>query len=279
MSNAGGLGVLGMGGLPAPVVRSEIRRTRDLTPKPFGLNLLLPFLEEGQLETCLDEASRRSCCSGGATPHLQVAHCAGVKVVPQVGSVEEGQGRGRCRSRRGDDPGRRSGRSRRGTAALQVLLPAVVDAVSPLPVVAAGGVANGRGVAAALMLGAEAVSMGTRFVCSDEAALARLQGASSGLGRRTPYTLLFDVGWPDAAHRVLRAALEAWEAAGRPASGQRPGEGAIVGRYSVAGQVIDVQKCAVDPPMADFDGDIEQTALYCGQSCSPCATSARPPTS
>ena len=55
MSNAGGLGVLGMGGLPAAVIQNEIRRTRELTTKPFGLNLLLPFLEEGLLETCLDE--------------------------------------------------------------------------------------------------------------------------------------------------------------------------------------------------------------------------------
>ena len=77
------------------------------------------------------------------------------------------------------------------------------------------------------------------------------------------------MGWPDAAHRVLRnAAIEEWEAAGRPPSGQRPGEGTIVGRYSVAGQLIDVRKYGVDPPMASFEGDIEQTALYCGQSCS-----------
>ena len=82
--------------------------------------------------------------------------------------------------------------------------------------------------------------------------------------------MLFDVGWPDAAHRVLRnTCTEEWEAAGSPPSGRRPGEGTIVGHYSVAGQVIDVRKYGVDPPMASFQGDIEQTALYRGQIVPP----------
>ena len=113
--------------------------------------------------------------------------------------------------------------------------------------------------------------MGTRFLCSEEAGLARAykERVVRARAEDTVRTLLFDIGWPDAAHRVLRnAAVEEWEAAGRPPSGQRPGEGTIVGRYSVAGQVLEVQKYAVDPPMASFDGDIGQTALYCGQSCS-----------
>ena len=68
---------------------------------------------------------------------------------------------------------------------------------------------------------------------------------------------------------MLRNAItQEWEAAGCPPSGQRPGEGTLVGHYSVAGQLIDVHKYGVDPPMASFEGDIEHTALYCGQSCS-----------
>ena len=113
--------------------------------------------------------------------------------------------------------------------------------------------------------------MGTRFICSEEAALAhaskeRVVGAGAD---DTITTQLFDLGWPDATHRVLRnAAMEEWERAGCPPRGRRPGEGAIVGRYTVGGQVLDVQRYGVDPPMATFEGDIEQTALYCGQSCS-----------
>ena len=240
--------------------------------KPFGLNLLLPFLDEGLLETCLDEGVAALVLFwGDATPHLQVAQRAGVKVVPQVGSVEEAKAAADAGADAVMIQGVEAGGHVRGTAALSG--PPARGRGRGLAAAgrAAGGVADGRGVAAALMFGAQAVSMGTRFVCSDEAALARAykERVIRARAEDTVHTLLFDVGWPDAAHRALRnAAVEAWEAAGSPASGQRPGEGTIVGRYSVAGQVIDVQKYAVDPPMADFEGDIEQTALYCGQSCS-----------
>ena len=272
VSNAGGFGVLGMGGMPTPVILDEIRRTRQLTANPFGLNLLLPFIEEGQLETCLDEGVAALVLFwGDARSSVRIAHRAGVKVVPQVGSTDEAKAAADAGADAVMVQGVEAGGHVRGTAALSVLLPEVVDAVSPLPVVAAGGVADGRGVVAALTLGAQAVSMGTRFLCSEEAGLARAykERVVRARAEDTVHTLLFDIGWPDAAHRVLRnAAVEEWEAAGRPPSGQRPGEGTIVGRYSVAGQVLEVQKYAVDPPMASFDGDIEQTALYCGQSCS-----------
>ena len=266
-----------MGGLPAQVVRSEIRRTRD-SPRSRSAEPPLPRGGSAR-RRCLDEASRRSCCSGGATPHLQVAHRAGVKVVPQVGSVEEGQGRGRCRSRRGDDPGRRSGRSRRGTAALQVLLPAVVDAVSPLPVVAAGGVANGRGVAAALMLGAQAVSMGTRFVQRRSGPGAWLQGRV--VRARAEDTVHAAVRRRLAGRRPSGPARRGPRSVGgRRQAGERPapGRGTIVGRYSVrAGD----RRAEVRGRSADgrlrwghrADGALLRPVVLAR------ATSARPPTS
>ena len=272
VSNAGGFGVLGMGGLPAALIRAEIQRTRQLTTRPFGVNLLLPFVDDGQVETCLEEhVAAVVLFWGDPTPHIRAAQRAGVKVVPQVGSVDEAKAAADAGADAVMIQGVEAGGHVRGTTALSVVLPTVVAAVAPLPVVAAGGVADGRGVAAALMLGAQAVSMGTRFVCSEEAALAPAykERVVGGRAEDTVHTGLFDVGWPDAAHRVLRnATTEEWEAAGRPPSGQRPGEGTIVGHYSVAGQVIEVRKYGVDPPMADFEGDIEQAALYCGQSCS-----------
>ena len=208
---------------------------------------------------------------GDATPYIRAAQRAGVRVVPQVGSVDEAKAAADAGADAVMIQGVEAGGHVRGTTALSIVLPTVVTAVAPLPVVAAGGVANGRGVAAALMLGAQAVSMGTRFLCTPEASLAPdyKQRVVRARSEDTVHTLLFDAGWPDAAHRVLRnATTEEWEAAGRPPSGQRPGEGTIVGRYSVAGELIDVRKYGVDPPMASFEGDIEQTALYCGQSCS-----------
>ncbi len=272
VSNAGGFGVLGMGGLPAALIRAEIQRTRQLTTRPFGVNLLVPFVDDGQVETCLEEnVAVLVLFWGDPTPYIRAAQRAGVKVVPQVGSVDEAKAAADAGADAVMIQGVEAGGHVRGTTALSVVLPTVVAAVDPLPVVAAGGVADGRGLAAALMLGAQAVSMGTRFICSEETALAPAykQRVVGGRAEDTVHTGLFDVGWPDAAHRVLRnTTTDEWETAGRPPSGQRPGEEEIVGHYSVAGQLIEVRKYGVDPPMADFEGDIEQAALYCGQSCS-----------
>jgi nitronate monooxygenase/enoyl-[acyl-carrier protein] reductase II len=154
---------------------------------------------------------------------------------------------------------------------LSTLLPAVVEAVTPVPVLAAGGLANGRGVVAALSLGAQAVSMGTRFLCSAEAAATQAykERVVRSTAEDTVYTMLFDLGWPDAAHRVLRnTAFAEWEAAGRPASGQRPGEGTIVGTVSLAGTTLEVPKYGALMPLASFSGDMESIALLAGESCS-----------
>jgi nitronate monooxygenase/enoyl-[acyl-carrier protein] reductase II len=81
--------------------------------------------------------------------------------------------------------------------------------------------------------------------------------------------MLFDIGWPDAAHRVLRnKAVDEWEAALCPPSGRRPGEGTIVGRMPVGGTMTDVPRYFVGNPMIGFEGDLEYTALYAGESCS-----------
>ena len=87
---------------------------------------------------------------------------------------------------------------------------------------ASGGIADGRGLAAALTLGAQAVSLGTRFLCSDESRAAYKDRVVAATAADTYYTKLFDVEWPDAAHRVLRNRIvDEWVAAGSPASGQR----------------------------------------------------------
>ena len=111
--------------------------------------------------------------------------------------------------------------------------------------------------------------MGTRFLCS--ASLCDGPGAN-GSSRTTEDTvslMLFDLGWPDAAHRVLRnQAFAEWEAAGRPASGQRPGEGTIVGTVSLAGTTLEVPKYGALMPLTSFSGDMESIALLAGESCS-----------
>ncbi len=272
VSNAGGCGVLGMGGLPARFIREQIRQTRTLTNKPFGANIILPLLQEGQIETCLDEKVPILVLFwGDPKPYVEEAHKRGTKVFIQVGSVEEA----RAAAEAGVDAiiaqGVEAGGHVKSTTSLSTIVPAVVEAVNPLPVIASGGIANGKGIVAALSLGAQAVSMGTRFLCSEETQVIRAykERVVRSKAEDTVYTLLFDVGWPDAAHRVLRnTALNEWEAAGQPQSGTRPGEGSIIGTMPMAGTQVEVPKYAVFPPMVGFSGDMEQIALYAGESCS-----------
>jgi nitronate monooxygenase len=142
----------------------------------------------------------------------------------------------------------------------------VVDAVGRTPVIAAGGIADGRGVAAALALGAAGVWMGTRFLASEEAAVDdsykdRVVAASEA---DTLYSTLFDDGWPDAPHRVLEnSTVEDWKAAGRPPSGERPGEGERVAALPDGTPVVRYSDVI---PLPGMTGDLEALALYAGQS-------------
>ncbi len=271
VSNAGGCGVLGMGGLPAPFIQEQIRQVRTLTTRPFGVNIILPLLQEGQIETCLAEAVPLLVLFwGDPEPYVKEAHRVGTKVFLQVGSVEEAL----TAVNAGVDgiiaQGVEAGGHVKSTTSLSTIVPAMVEAVESVPVIAAGGIATGRGVAAALTLGAQAVSMGTRFVASEEVQVVQAykQRIVDSTAEDTVYTTLFDVGWPEAAHRVLRnTAMDEWEDAGRPASGQRPGEGRVIGTMPMAGTQVELPKYGIFPPMPGFAGDLEQTALYAGESC------------
>lgn len=272
VSNAGACGVLGMGGLPAPYIRQQIQRVRTLTDKPFGVNLLLPLLQAGQIDACLEEKVPILVLFwGDPTPFVAEAHRRGTKVFIQVGSVEEAA----AAAAGGVDAiiaqGIEAGGHVKSTTALSTIVPAVVEAVQPIPVIASGGIANGRGLVAALSLGAQAVSMGTRFLASEEAQApsAYKERIVHSRAEDTVYTQLFDIGWADAPHRVIRnKAVAEWEAAGRPLTGKRPGEGTVVGKMPLAGTVMDVVRYAVSSPKPGFTGDIDYVALYAGESCS-----------
>lgn len=271
VSNAGGLGVLGMGGLPAPATREQIHQLRSLTQRPFGVNIIMPLMDDQQIQCCLDEKVPLLILFwGDPSPYVEKAHSVGTKIAVQAGSVDEAKAAAAAGVDAVIAQGVEAGGHVRGTTALSILLPATVDAVRPLPVIAAGGIADARGVVAALDLGAQAVSLGTRFLCSNEsrAAAAYKQRIVRAKAEDTYYTKLFDLEWPDAAHRVLRNKLvDEWEAAGSPATGQRPGEGQVVGTMPVAGEVIELKRYGVFMPMEGFEGDLEEQVLYCGQSC------------
>jgi nitronate monooxygenase len=273
VSNAGACGVLGGGGgFPLPYLREQIRRVRALTPRPFGVNVILEEIEEGPIEACIDEGVPLLVFFwGDPRPYVEPAHRNGVKVAIQVGSVQEAA----AAADAGVDfviaQGLEAGGHVRGTTALSVLVPTVVDAIAPVPVIASGGIADGRGLVAALSLGAQGVSMGTRFVASDEAFIPRIykERIVSGQAEDAVYSEdLFDVGWQNAPHRVLRNAIvREWEAAGKPRSGHRPGEGKIVGSVSRAGDTWEVPRYGVVMPTPEFTGDLESISWWAGQSC------------
>ena len=145
----------------------------------------------------------------------------------------------------------------------------MVDAVRPVPVLAAGGIATGRGLVAALSLGAQGPSLGSRFVATREAFVATEYKERIVKARVEDalYCELFEGGWP-APHRVLRnKAVVEWEAAGRPASGQRPGEGTIVGTVVRSDAPVPAPRYGASMPTAADTGDLEYFPLYFGESC------------
>lgn len=168
VSNAGGLGLIGAASAPAEIVREEIRKCKELTDKPFGVNVMLLNPNADEVAKVIVEEGVKVVTTGAGNPSKYMAMWkeAGVKVIPVVASVALAK----LMERGGADAvvaeGMESG-GHIGYTTTMTLVPQVVDAVN-IPVIAAGGIADGRGMAAALMLGAEAVQMGTRFVVANE---------------------------------------------------------------------------------------------------------------
>lgn len=268
VSNAGGLGTLALWGADAPAIRRQVRETRALTAKPFAVNLNLEFPQEERLDICLQEGVPViSFFWRDPSAVVARAKAAGAVVLHTVGTAAEARLAAECGVDVVIAQGWEAGGHVRGTVATMALVPAVVDAVGPVPVFAAGGIADGRGLAAALALGASGAWIGTRFLASNEAAVhpryrERVLQASED---DTVYLEeLFDIGWPKAPHRVMRnSTVAAWEAAGRPAPGQRPGEGDIVATSKSRGPVLRYRSYT---PAADAEGDIDALALWAGQS-------------
>ena len=249
---------------------AEIARTRALTSKPFGVNVILATAPKGVVDLCIEERVPVLVLFwGDPSPWVESAHRRGIKVVVQLGSLEDAQ----VAARAGVDAiilqGIEAGGHVLATTSLWANLPAVVDAVWPVPVLAAGGIATGRGLVAALTLGAQGASLGTRFLATREAFVTAeyKERVVNARAEDTVYCELFDGGWP-APHRVLRnKAVAEWEAAGRPASGQRPGEGTIVGTVVRSDAPVPAPRYGASMPSAGDTADLEYFPLYCGESC------------
>ncbi len=169
VSNAGGLGSLGATFLPIEDFRIQLKLVRELTDRPFAVNHVVPLLNEEAFAFTLEaRPSIISLALGDPGGLVKRAHDAGILVIHQVHTAQQAR---QAAERRVDviiAQGSEAG-GMGGTVSALALIPQVVDAVRPIPVVAAGGIADGRGLAAALVLGAQGVNVGTRFVASVEA--------------------------------------------------------------------------------------------------------------
>jgi len=271
VSDAGGLGVLGLGSMAPAMMRTVIEETRQLTSRAFGVNIIMPMLQDGQIETCFDEKVPLMVLFwGDPSPYINDAHQRGVLVVSQCGDVEEAVRAAEAGVDGVIVQGIEAGGHVKATRPLADVVTDTVKELGPVPVIASGGIATGADIAAALKLGASAVSMGTRFLATEESMVLdsykdRLIAAKS---EDTVFTELFDVGWPNAAHRVIRnRAYNDWEAAGKPPSGERPDEGLVIGQLEMGDEPTELPRYTVTPPILQFNGDLEEAALYCGESC------------
>jgi NAD(P)H-dependent flavin oxidoreductase YrpB (nitropropane dioxygenase family) len=266
VSEAGALGTLALSWSAPDVVRATIGDMRARTAKPFAVNLLLEWPQEDRLGATLDEGVKLiSLAWGDPRAYVKAIHDAGALLIQTVSTAEEAR---RCVEAGADiivAQGWEAGGHVRGTVATLALTPAVVDAVAPVPVVAAGGIADGRGLAAVLALGASGAWIGTRFLASVEARAHDVykQQLLNSSEADTILTGLFEGGWPNAPHRVLRnSTVKRWLEAGSPQPGSRPGETEATA-FRANGSAIAPYNSSMAVP--DMTGDVGSLPQYSGQ--------------
>ena len=169
VSEAGGLGLIGAANAPAEWVREQIRAAKNLTEQPFGVNIMLMSPYADEVAQVVVEEGVKVVTTGAGSPekYMERWKQSGIRVIPVVASVALAKRMERCGADAVVAEGCESG-GHVGESTTMALVPQVVDAVQ-IPVIAAGGIADGRGIAAAFMLGAKAVQMGTRFIATQEA--------------------------------------------------------------------------------------------------------------
>lgn len=269
MANAGAFGFVALMHMPEEAVRQELSSIAGATAGRFGVNLTLVVDQQRRLEAALRSGVRAvSLWQGDPEPYIRSIKDAGAIVFWTIGSPEEAA---RARDLGVDFivcQGREAGGHLVGQASTMTLLPSIIDASNGVPVIAAGGIADGRAMAAAFVMGAHGVWMGTRFVASAEAGLhpGYKHRVLSARADDLVETTLFDGGWPDSPHRVIRNSTVAnWEAAGCPPSGHRPGEGDVIFNFPDGKQLL---RYDVSTPWDSMGENWEVGPLYAGMSAS-----------
>jgi nitronate monooxygenase len=245
-----------------------VRKTAALTERPFAGNFVLTSDQHRRVDEALAAGLRIvSFLLGDPDSYVDVVHDAGGLVMHTVGNAEEARRAVGCGVDIVVAQGWEAGGHVKGGVATLPLVPAVVDAVAPVPVIAAGGIGDARGVAAVLALGAQAAWLGTRFLLAEEMPIhaeyrRRLIAATETDAEW--YANLYEVGWPDSPHRALHnSTAEKWEAAGRPPPGSRPGEGEVMAHFASGEPIL---RYSPAPPLVGTTGEIEALSLWAGQS-------------
>lgn len=273
VSDAGGLGTVAVSWQSPAETRETVAAIRERTDALFAVNLVLDpdtgaAPTDDLLGAALDAgAPLVSFSFGDPEPHVGRVHDAGGSVLATVGSAEEA----RAAVDAGVDvvvaQGWEAGGHVQSEVATMPLVPRVADAVpGDVPVVAAGGIADGRGLAAALALGADGAWLGTRFVATAESAAheAYKRAVAAASEDETVYGEPFPRGWRGQPHRTLESGTtERWDETGRPALEARPDADETVARTP---EGEPVERYADLPPLAGMDGDVEALPQYAGQS-------------
>jgi NAD(P)H-dependent flavin oxidoreductase YrpB (nitropropane dioxygenase family) len=267
---AGGIGSLGIGPLPPEAARAQVQAVRTQTDRPLNVNLITPLAQEEHLRVCIEERVPIVSFHWGHPPRawIDLLHGAGIRVWEQVGSVQAAR-------EAVDDgvdvvvaQGSEAGGHNRASLPTFVLVPAVVDAVAPALVLAAGGVTDGRQLAAALALGADGVWVGTRLVASAEGHAhpeykRRLVEAEGAAARLTP---IFGPEMPDfnpmrvLENRVVR------EYAGREHEVPTDTSGEpVIGSTVFMGQEATLRRFTNWVPVPTTQGDLDEMPLLAGQ--------------
>jgi NAD(P)H-dependent flavin oxidoreductase YrpB (nitropropane dioxygenase family) len=279
VSNAGGMGTFGASPLPPEAGRNMIQQIRSMTSQPFGVNFITPFTEDAHIEVCIEEKVPVVSFHWEAPPEAFISRLqdGGAKVWMQVGSVRQAHEVARLGVDAVIVQGSEAGGHVRGAASTLVLVPAVIDAIAPLPVVAAGGIADGRGVAAALALGAEAVWVGTRMVATQEANVhdeykRRIVTATE---TDTIVTTLFGPEWPDAPARVLRNRIVNEWAGREKEIVHTTNPSQSIERTLLGAEEYIMPKFSAFLPTPETTGDFEEMMMVAGE-CSGLVKEIRP---
>jgi len=271
VADAGGLGMLAITWRDEESTREAVAETRRQTNGSFGVNIVVdPESKQIPTETHVDICIETgvdvvSFSFGEATPYVDDIHDYGGTVLQTVGSAEEAKQAVEAGVDIVVAQGWEAGGHVQSDVATLPLVPRVVDAVPETPVIAAGGIGDGRGIAAVLTLGADGAWLGTRFLGTEEANIHRLyqRRVVEADETDTSYGTPFDKGWPDVPHRVIEnETVDAWREGSDPETDRQE-----VGEISAqAADGTPIRRCEDSLAVPGVTGDVEELPLYAGQS-------------